>query len=104
MPADESYHRFSMLERAVRHFARRGAFDQATRLYRELLDMDRGEVRYSKLKWRFAAELAKEALVRQKREVAEEIIAAAEAGIAPEHLDRNDRELMDRVRADLATL
>ena len=104
MPADASYHRFAMLERAIRNFAQRGAFDQATRLYRELLDMDRGERRYSKLKWRFAAELAKNALVRQKREVAELFIAVAEAGIAPDHLDANDREVMDRVRADLATL
>ncbi len=104
MPADESYHRFAMLERSIRHFARQGAFDQAVRLYRELVAMDLGEPRYSKLKWRFAAELAKEALVRQRREVAEEFIAVAEAGIAPEHLDGGDREIMDRVRANLRVL
>ena len=104
MPADESYHRFAMLERSIRNFAKRGAFDQAVRLYRELLEMDRGKRHYSKLKWRFAAELAKDALLRQKREVAEQVIAVAEAGIAAEHLDANDREIMDRVRAGLSTL
>ena len=104
MPPDESYHRFAMLERSVRHFARQGTFDQAVRLYRELVATDLGEPRYSRLKWRFAAELAKEALVRQRRQVAEEFIAVAEAGIPPEHLDGGDREIMDRVRTGLAAL
>ncbi len=93
-----------MLERAIRNFARRGAFDQATRLFRELLDTDFGETRYSKLKLRFAAELAKEAILHEKRQIAEAVLSAAEAIVPAEHVDASDREIIARVRSNLGSL
>src|SRR5437660_11906260 len=74
MPLDPgTVHRFAMLERAVKSFAKTGRFDEALKLIEELLAIAPEDAGLSKLKARLAADLVKQATQAQKISAATEI-------------------------------
>src|SRR5947208_16475478 len=80
MPLDPgTVHRFAMLERAVKSFAKTGRFDEALKLIEELLAIAPEDAGLSKLKARLAADLVKQASQAQKISAATEILALVEA-------------------------
>src|SRR5207237_5699571 len=74
-------HRFAMLERAVKSFAKTGRFDESLKLVEELLAIAPEDAGLSKLKARLAADLVKQAAQAQKISAATEILALVEAKI-----------------------
>ncbi len=104
MPADPHLHEFTMIQRAIRALAGKGMFDEALRLLQKLFEIAPEDPNYSRNKWRFAAELVKTAVVRQKRAVAAAIVSLAESNIDRTHLTSAERELMDRAKGDVTSL
>jgi len=104
VPPDPHLHEFTMIQRAIRALAGKGMFDEARRLLQKLFEIAPEDPNYSRNKWRFAAELVKTAVVQQKRAVAADIVAAAEARIETAHLTSAERELMDRAKGDVTSL
>src|SRR3989304_3653844 len=94
MPADPHLHEFTMLQRAIRAMAQRGAFDEAQRLLMKLYEIAPEDPNYSRTKHRFAAEIVKTAVVAQRRAVADEIARTAEAKVNPTHLTTAERGLV----------
>src|SRR5207302_9808995 len=71
MPLDPgTVHRFAMLERAVKSFAKTGRFDESLKPTEELLAIAPEDAGRSKLKARPAAALGKKATQAQKRSAA----------------------------------
>src|SRR5881397_21515 len=63
MPLDPgTVHRFAMLERAVKSFAKTGRFDESLKLVEEMLEIAPEDAGLSKLKARVAAELVHQAI------------------------------------------
>src|SRR2546429_10020100 len=75
MPLDPgTVHRFAMLERAVKSFAKTGRFDEALKLIEELLAIAPEDAGLSKLKARLAADLVNQAVQAQKIAAAAQIV------------------------------
>lgn len=97
-------HRFTMIQRAIRGLAKGGAFDQVSRLFRELLDISPDDAQYSLLKVRFAAEVSREAIKRERRDVASEILDLTVRTVDREHLTPDERKLLDEAQNALISL
>ncbi len=93
-----------MIQRAIRATSAKGMFDEAQRLLLKLFEIAPDDANYSRTKWRFAAELMKSAVVQQKRAVAADIAAAAEAKINPAHLTSAELEVMARAKGGVTSL
>ena len=104
VPADPHLHEFTMLQRAIRTMAQRGAFEEAHRLMLKLYEIAPEDANYSRTKWRFAAEMMKTAVVAQKRAVADEIARTATAKVNAAHLTAAETELMARAIGDVTSL
>ncbi len=104
MPAHPHLHEFTMLQRAIRAMAQRGAFDEAQRLLVKLYELAPEDPNFSRTKHRFAAEIVKAAVIAQRRAVADEIARTAEAKVNPTHLTTAERELMARAIGDVTAL
>src|SRR5947199_8216999 len=84
MPLDPgTVHRFAMLERAVKSFARTGRFDESLKLVEEMLEIAPEDAGLSKLKARVAAELVHQAIQAQKIASATQILGPVETKIPP---------------------
>src|SRR5205807_9076499 len=67
-------HRFAMLERAVKSFAKAGRFDESLKLIEELLAIAPEDAGLSKLKARLAANLVRQGTQGQKRSAGTETL------------------------------
>src|SRR2546429_9598103 len=79
-------HRFAMLERAVKSFAKTGRFDESLKLVEELLAIAPEDAGLSRLKARLAADLVKQAAQAQKISAATESLTLVAAKIPPARL------------------
>jgi hypothetical protein len=105
MPLDPgTVHRFAMLERAVKSFAKTGRFDESLKLIEELLAIAPDDAGLSKLKARLAADLVKQAAQSQKIASATEIINLVESRIPSAHLGDQERALLRRARESLYSM
>src|SRR5256886_13785874 len=87
MPLDPgTVHRFAMLERAVKSFARTGRFDESLKLVEEMLEIAPEDARLSKLKARVAVALVHQAIQAQKIAAATQILGVVAMQIPPERL------------------
>src|SRR5207253_528722 len=97
-------HRFAMLERAVKSFAKTGRFDESLKLVEELLAIAPEDAGLSKLKARLAADLVKQAAQAQKISAATEILALVEAKIPAAHLGEQEKALLSKSRESLYSM
>ena len=105
MPIDPgTVHRFAMLERAVKSFARSGRFDESLKLIKELFEIEPEDAGLSKLKARLAADLVKQAAQAQKIGAATEILQLADAKIPAAHLADTERDLLAKAKASLYSM
>jgi hypothetical protein len=105
MPLDPgTVHRFAMLERAVKSFAKSGRFDESLKLIEELLAIAPDDAGLSKLKARLAADLVKQAAQVQKISAATDIIELVEARIPAAHLGEQERALLSKARQSLYSM
>src|SRR5256886_16272058 len=82
MPLDPgTVHRFAMLERAVKSFAKTGRFDESLKLVEEMLTIAPEDAGLSKLKGRLAADLVNQAVQAQKIAAAAQIVELVESKI-----------------------
>src|SRR5207245_2030304 len=93
MPLDPgTVHRFAMLERAVKSFAKTGRFDESLKLVEEMLTIAPEDAGLSKLKARLAADLVNQAVQAQKIAAAAQIVELVESKIPAAHLGPTARE------------
>src|SRR5438874_286688 len=92
-------HRFAMLERAVKSFAKTGRFDESLKLVEELLAIAPEDAGLSKLKARLAADLVKQAAQAQKISAATEILTLVDAKIPAAHLGEQEKALLSKSRS-----
>jgi hypothetical protein len=105
MPLDPgTVHRFAMLERAVKSFAKSGRFDESLKLIEELLAIAPEDAGLSKLKARLAADLVKQAAQSQKISAATDIIGLVEARIPAAHLGEQERALLSKAKQSLYSM
>jgi hypothetical protein len=105
MPLDPgTVHRFAMLERAVKSFAKSGRFDESLKLIEELLAIAPDDAGLSKLKARLAADLVKQAAQVQKISAATDIIELVEARIPSAHLGEQEKALLSKARQSLYSM
>jgi hypothetical protein len=105
MPLDPgTVHRFAMLERAVKSFAKSGRFDESLKLIEELLAIAPDDAGLSKLKARLAADLVKQAAQVQKISAATDIIELVEARIPAAHLGEQEKALLSKARQSLYSM
>jgi len=105
MPLDQgTVHRFAMLERAVKSFAKTGRFDESLKLIEELFAIAPEDAGLSKLKTRLAADLVKQAAQAQKISAATEIIRLVEMGIPPAHLGDQEKALLSKAKESLYSM
>lgn len=105
MPLDPgTVHRFAMLERAVKSFAKSGRFDESLKLIEELLAIAPDDAGLSKLKARLAADLVKKAAQAQKISAATEIIELVEARIPAAHLGEQEKVLLSKAKQSLYSM
>lgn len=105
MPLDPgTVHRFAMLERAVKSFAKSGRFDESLKLIEELLAIAPDDAGLSKLKARLAADLVKQAAQAQKISAATEIIELVEARIPAAHLGEQEKVLLSKAKQSLYSM
>jgi len=105
MPLDPgTVHRFAMLERAVKSFAKTGRFDESLKLIEELLGIAPDDAGLSKLKVRLAADLIKQAVQAQKISAATEIVGLVEARIPADHLGEQEKALLSKVKQSLYSM
>lgn len=105
MPLDPgTVHRFAMLERAVKSFAKTGRFGESLKLIAEMLAIAPDDAGLSKLKARLAADLVKQAAQAQKIGAATEILQMVEAKIPASHLAQTERDLLAKAKAQLYSM
>src|SRR5438034_10439916 len=105
MPLDPgTVHRFAMLERAVKSFAKTGRFDESLKLIEELLAIAPEDAGLSKLKARLAADLVKQAAQAQKISAATEILTLVDAKIPAAHLGEQEKALLSKSRESLYSM
>ena len=97
-------HRFAMLERAVKSFARTGRFDESLKLVEEMLEIAPEDAGLSKLKARVAAELVHQAIQAQKIAAATQILGLVETKIPPAHLGPTENELLGKAKEHLYSM
>ncbi len=105
MPLDPgTVHRFAMLERAVKSFAKTGRFDESLKLVEELLTIAPEDAGLSKLKARVGADLVKQAVQAQKIAAATQIVELLESRIPASHLGDPERSLLAKVKESLYSM
>jgi len=105
MPLDPgTVHRFAMLERAVKSFARTGRFDESLKLVEEMLEIAPEDAGLSKLKARVAAELVHQAIQAQKIAAATQILGLVETKIPATHLGQTEKELLGKAKEHLYSM
>lgn len=105
MPLDPgTVHRFAMLERAVKSFAKTGRFDESLKLIEEMLTIAPEDAGLSKLKARLAADLVNQALQAQKIAAAAQIVELVEAKIPGSHLGQPEREHLAKAKDRLSSM
>lgn len=105
MPLDPgTVHRFAMLERAVKSFAKAGRFDESLKLIEELLAIAPEDAGLSKLKARLAADLVKRAAQAQKISTATEILKLVETKLPPSHLGDDEKVLLSKAKQSLYSM
>lgn len=105
MPLDPgTVHRFAMLERAVKSFAKTGRFDESLKLIEELFEIAPDDAGLSKLKARLAADLVKQAAQSQKIGPATEILTLVDTRIPSAHLGDQEKALLARAKESLFSM
>jgi hypothetical protein len=105
MPLDPgTVHRFAMLERAVKSFAKTGRFEESLKLIEEMVTIAPEDAGLSKLKARLAADLVRQAAQAQKIAVANHILEIIEARIPAGHLGQTERDLLVRAKENLFSM
>ena len=105
MPLDPgTVHRFAMLERAVKSFARTGRFDESLKLVDEMLEIAPEDAGLLKLKARVAAELVHQAIQAQKIAAATQILGLVETKIPATHLGQTEKELLEKAKEHLYSM
>lgn len=105
MPLDPgTVHRFAMLERAVKSFAKTGRFDELLKLVEEMLEIAPEDAGLSKLKARVAAELVHHAIQAQKIGAATQILELVDTKIPAAHLGQTEKELLAKAREHLYSM
>lgn len=105
MPLDPgTVHRFAMLERAVKSFAKTGRFDESLKLIEEIVAIAPDDAGLSKLKARLAADLVKQAVQAQKIGAANQILQVVEARIPEDHLSSLERGLLAKAKEHLFSM
>lgn len=105
MPLDPgTVHRFAMIERAVKSFAKTGRFDESLKLVEELLSIAPEDQGLSKLKARITADLVKQAAQAQKIAAATEIVALFEGRVPPSHLGKQEVDLLAKAKEHLFSM
>src|SRR5438876_5003783 len=105
MPLDPgTVHRFAMLERAVKSFAKTGRFDESLKLSEEMLEIAPDDKGLSKLKVRLAAELVHQAIQAQKIGAATQVVGLVEAKIPAAHLGETEKELLAKAKEHLYSM
>ncbi len=105
MPLDPgTVHRFAMLERAVKSFAKTGRFDESLKLLEEMLEIAPDDSGLSKLKARLAAELVHQAIQSQKIGAATRIVGLVETKIPAGHLGQTEKELLGKAKEHLYSM
>jgi len=97
-------HRFAMLERAVKSFAKTGRFDESLKLVEELLAIAPEDAGLSKLKARLAADLVKQAVQAQKIGAATQIVELVEASIPAVHLGQTEKDLLAKAKEQVFSM
>ena len=97
-------HRFAMLERAVKSFAKTGRFDESLKLVEELLSIAPEDAGLSKLKVRLAADLVKQAVQAQKIGTATRIVELVEARIPGVHLGQTEKDLLAKAKEQVFSM
>jgi len=97
-------HRFAMLERAVKSFAKTGRFDESLKLVEELLSIAPEDAGLSKLKVRLAADLVKRAVQAQKIGTATQIVEFVEARIPAAHLGQTEQDLLAKAKEQVFSM
>jgi len=97
-------HRFAMLERAVKSFAKTGRFDESFKLVEELLAIAPEDAGLSKLKVRLAADLVKQAVQAQKIGAATQIVELVEARIPAVHLGQTEKDLLAKAKEQVLSM
>jgi len=97
-------HRFAMLERAVKSFAKTGRFDESLKLVEEMLTIAPEDAGLSKLKARLAADLVNQAVQAQKIAAAAQIVELVEAKIPAAHLGPPEREHLAKAKDRLSSM
>src|SRR5438093_12266316 len=97
-------HRFAMLERAVKSFAKTGRFDESLKLVEELLAIAPEDAGLSKLKARLAADLVKQAAQAEKISAATEILTLVDAKIPAAHLGEQEKALLSKSSGSLYSM
>jgi hypothetical protein len=105
MPLDPgTVHRFAMLERAVKSFAKTGRFDESLKLIDEMFAIAPEDAGLSKLKARLAADLVLQAGQAQKIGAANEILERVDTKIPPSHLGQTERDLLAKAKDHLFSM
>jgi hypothetical protein len=105
MPLDPgTVHRFAMLERAVKSFAKSGRFDESLKLIEELLGIAPDDAGLSKLKARLAVDLVKQAAQAQKISAATEILGLIDERIPAAHLGEQEKALLSKAKQSLYSM
>jgi hypothetical protein len=105
MPLDPgTVHRFAMLERAVKSFAKTGRFEESLKLVEELFSIAPDDAGLSKLKARLAADVMKQAAQAQKISAATEILGLVEAKIPAAHLGEQEKALLSKAKQSLYSM
>lgn len=105
MPLDAgTVHRFAMLERAVKSFARSGRFEESLKLIGEMLTIAPEDPGLSKLKARIAADLVRQAVQAQKISAATEIVGLIESNLPADHLGDQERALLAKAKQNLFSM
>ncbi len=105
MPLDPgTVHRFAMLERAVKSFAKTGRFDESLKLIEEMLTIATEDAGLSKLKARVAADLVKQAVQAQKISAATQILDLVEAKVPAAHLGQTEKDRLAKAKDQLLSM
>ena len=105
MPLDPgTVHRFAMLERAVKSFAKTGRFDESLKLIEEMLTIAPEDAGLSKLKVRVGSDLVKQAVQAQKIAAATRIVELIEAKVPNAHLGQTEKDLLAKAKEHLYSM
>jgi len=105
MPLDPgTVHRFAMLERAVKSFAKTGRFDESLKLVEEMIEIAPEDPGLSKLKVRVAADLVRQAIQAQKIGAATQIVGLVETKIPAAHLGQTEKDLLTKAKENLYSM